>query len=811
MPDVKIVRVTEGEDVRIVRINTGLRGVTGAQGEQGEQGEAGVGGGVDTFIELTDAPSSYSGEGLKFVRVNAGETELEFATSAATLADGDYGDVTVSGSGTVMTVDVGGREILAADRTYYVRTDGSDSNNGLANTSGGAFLTVQKAVETVQALDFGGDPEIQVTIQIADGTYDGKIRLGNLTGFPSSKTSTGTNDQLQYVLIQGNDTTPANVILTNGTAINSQYNVIEASGGCCFWKLSGFTIAVEDNFGGFPASAWGMLVQNQAVIKIGEKLNFSRAASSTGFAVAISAAFGGRVICLSTLSDVVLTGQWAKFLEAEYCGQIDYIPGTHTWTGTPDFDVVLYADQLSQIFWCPFSQVGSTTGTHARFYSGNNSQITTADTTPGDSSQDVLELNGGVNNYVGGVAVIVSGNGGVDPELCIEDGVTVGDEPSVVPGRGNLAFNDGKGIYDSAGNQQLIFQETASATSWFEMTNANGEFPALTANGGTNVGMYFGSKGSPFQDFYFDAPTNGFWLGCKWEGHGTGNLGIVQEFMHNTSSPAAADTIVNFQFNGKNAAAATVTYGAMFHRIVDTSSVTGRTLFNSTVASVSVDQFMIQDGVSIGSSAPTVWPGNGGLRCTTIELGADADTTLSRAAAGALQVEGVRVAMCGKQTIWVPASAMTPRTTSGAEATTRETNGITASLLAFDTAADEGANFHVAFPKSWNAGTVTYQAFWTAASSTGTVEFELRGGSFANDAAINTSGLGTAVAVSDTLLATNDVHVTSESSAVTLSNAAADTLSFFEIIRDVSDDTLGADAELIGIKFFYTTSAGNDA
>lgn len=40
------------------------------------------GGGGGTFLALTDTPSAYTGQTLKFVRVNAGETALEFATPA---------------------------------------------------------------------------------------------------------------------------------------------------------------------------------------------------------------------------------------------------------------------------------------------------------------------------------------------------------------------------------------------------------------------------------------------------------------------------------------------------------------------------------------------------------------------------------------------------------------------------------------------------------------------------------------------------------------------------------------------------------
>src|SRR4029079_13907135 len=60
----------------------------------------------------------------------------------------------------------GGREALTAHRTYYVRANGSDSNNALANTSGGAFLTIQKAIDVVAALDLS---IYDVAIRVADG------------------------------------------------------------------------------------------------------------------------------------------------------------------------------------------------------------------------------------------------------------------------------------------------------------------------------------------------------------------------------------------------------------------------------------------------------------------------------------------------------------------------------------------------------------------------------------------------------------------------------------------------------------------
>lgn len=70
-------------------------------------------------------------------------------------------------------IGLGVREVLAADRTYYVRTDGSDSNNGLTNNAAGAFLTPQKFMNTVlYSLDMNGKT---VTCELT-GAFTSSIR-----------------------------------------------------------------------------------------------------------------------------------------------------------------------------------------------------------------------------------------------------------------------------------------------------------------------------------------------------------------------------------------------------------------------------------------------------------------------------------------------------------------------------------------------------------------------------------------------------------------------------------------------------------
>jgi hypothetical protein len=172
--------------------------------------------------------------------------------------------------------------------------------------------------------------------------------------------------------------------------------------------------------------------------------------------------------------------------------------------------------------------------------------------------------------------------------------------------------------------------------------------------------------------------------------------------------------------------------------------------------------------------------------------------------------------IAGKESIWVPASSMYPNTTSGCAAIAQVelSNGPEIKTLDFDKDSDEFAQFAVAFPKSWNEGTVTFQAYFTADSTnTGTVSWDLQGVACADNDTINVA-FGTAVAPTAKAHSgtANDLDVTAESGAVTIAGSpSTDEEVFFQISRDVSEDSLTADAKLLGIKLFFTTDAANDA
>jgi hypothetical protein len=115
-------------------------------------------------------------------------------------------------------------------------------------------------------------------------------------------------------------------------------------------------------------------------------------------------------------------------------------------------------------------------------------------------------------------------------------------------------------------------------------------------------------------------------------------------------------------------------------------------------------------------------------------------------------------------------------------------------------------------PQSYSGGVVQFRFVWTASAGTAAqnVVMELSGSSLANDDAIDTA-VGTAVEVSDALIATGDIHFSDWSGDVTLSNTpAGGEWVHLEIMRDVSEDNLDADARIISIQLRYKQSQYSD-
>lgn len=231
------------------------------------------------------------------------------------------------------------REVLSANRTYYVRTDGSDSNTGLVDSAGGAFLTIQKAVNVALTLDLAG---FQVVIQVGAGTYTGNISM-------ATPVLGGT------LIIQGDTTTPANVILSvNGFgAISATY-------------FSRFTIR-------------GFKITNAHVIgqclyaSAGGVIDFSSIEFSTASRAHIEVLADGLV---NVLGNYTISGAAPRHVYCNNGGNFILSSRTVTITGTPAFSTAFVrAEDLSLVAYTGATFVGTATG--ARYSIASNAVVRT--------------------------------------------------------------------------------------------------------------------------------------------------------------------------------------------------------------------------------------------------------------------------------------------------------------------------------------------------------------------------------------------------------------------------------------------------
>lgn len=235
------------------------------------------------------------------------------------------------------------RTALTANRTYYVRADGSDSNTGLVDNAGGAFLTVQKAIDVVyNTLDLAG---FNVDIQIRDGlTYGGAI---------VARPQVGAGD----VTLKGNASAPANVRLST-TGLGELGGTLNVRNGA--------VLLIQDFEIVSTTSGHGIITRNNGLVVISGGIRFAACAEAH-----ILATQGGRVNMNGNYSIVggAQLHWWANSL-----GEIRCQGRTITLTGTPAFSTAFaQADYSGVLTVNGNAYSGSATG--KRFSALNNGVI----------------------------------------------------------------------------------------------------------------------------------------------------------------------------------------------------------------------------------------------------------------------------------------------------------------------------------------------------------------------------------------------------------------------------------------------------
>ena len=249
------------------------------------------------------------------------------------------------------------REKLSADRTYYVRTDGSDSNNGLANTSGGAFLTIQKAIDVATSFDTGGNT---ITINVGDGTYSAGATLKPYLGGG-------------VIALIGNATTPANctISVSSGNAIYGS--------DVGRWVIGGFALV---------ASA-GTCIYARGLTQVEISSPMRYGASSRHLFSFLGAE-------ISVAANWAIVGGAGQHMHSSYGGRIFAISLTCTLTGTPAFSQAFaYAQDIGSIQVLSVTFSGAATG--VRYVAIGNGVVQTgaagATYLPGNASGSTV--NGG--------------------------------------------------------------------------------------------------------------------------------------------------------------------------------------------------------------------------------------------------------------------------------------------------------------------------------------------------------------------------------------------------------------------------------
>ncbi len=400
----------------------------------------------------------------------------------------------------------------------------------------------------------------------------------------------------------------------------------------------------------------------------------------------------------------------------------------------------------------------------------------------------------------------------------------------------NILIDDAHFIADESGNEQIIFQTTGSAVNQFDITNSASstaflQGPLLKATGGdSNIDLNLIAKGTGVIAVRGNSASGAVQLNCESNSHGqilqgqphsagvTNTMLLPQGGNSTLVSLVSVDVLTNKTLTApkiadggfiadanNNELVVFQTTGSAVNQLEITNNASGS---NPIIAASGGDTNIGIVLTPKGTGEIVIATGNLNYSGTAVTAtGAELNKL---AGAGTLK-------QAGKESIWVPAAAMYPSTTNPCSDLTQvETTALRPDMkvLDFAAAADDFAQFSIGFPKSWNEGVIKFQVFWTpSTTNTGNCIWGLQGVSVADGATIDVA-FGTAVTVTDAGIGTvEDQQVSPLSGEVTLTNAAVDTQSYFQIFRDANagGDTFTGVSRLLGIKLFFTTDAANDA
>lgn len=150
----------------------------------------------DDFLELTDTPSTYAGQGLKLVRVNATPNALEFVTANSSLVGlGNVANVDTTTTANI-TDSSGKRFVSDAQLTVIGNTSGTNTGDQTTISGNAGTATTLQTSRLINTVSFNGSADINVDANKVTQSYlGGGCLVSDIQGFLTSSSGNALNNQ----------------------------------------------------------------------------------------------------------------------------------------------------------------------------------------------------------------------------------------------------------------------------------------------------------------------------------------------------------------------------------------------------------------------------------------------------------------------------------------------------------------------------------------------------------------------------------------------------------------------------------------